>query len=298
MVLRDTWAPSLPTWSHTVPEFLRGWPQAVLNTHRGLPLALAAVLAVTGSLMSRSAIDQKWCLIINQWQQPWPYPWEVLTWSALGIVAFFLITALSSDQPRRVAALLMAVVVGGLWVHAVKRLVLADRPLVFYGPDHPTFHVVGDLLRAHAMPSGHSVSAMAMAGLMSLGLNMQVPAWRRWLWVATWTLLGLSQATSRIVVGAHWPSDVLVGGAIGLVVAPLVWHLPFTQNLGAWLSRLWPRRALALIVPSVAVGLVLVPQGTEITPPVAAAILLLGAWGGWRWWQSSCKSAMVSAPAS
>ena len=296
--MRDTWDPFLPTWSHTVPEFLRGWPQAVLNTHRGVPLALAALLAIVGSVISRDEFDQHWCLVINQWQQPWPYPWEVLTWSALGIVAFFLITALSSDQPRRVAALLMAVVVGGLWVHAVKRLVLADRPLVFYGLDHPTFHVVGDLLRAHGMPSGHSVSAMAMAGLMSLGLNMQVAAWRRWLWVGTWTLLGLAQALSRIVVGAHWPSDVLVGSAIGMAVAPLVWHLPVTEKLGAWFSRVLPRRALALTVPSLAVGLILVPQGCEFAPPVATAVLLLGAWGGWRWWQSSNVSAAVAASAS
>lgn len=298
--MRDTWGPFLPTWSHTVPEFLRGWPQAVLKTHRGLPLALAALLAIVGSVISRGELDQRWCLLINQWQQPWPYPWEVLTWSALGIVAFFLITALSSRQPRRVAALLMAVVVGGLWVHAVKRLVLADRPLVFYGLEHPTFHVVGDLLRAHGMPSGHSVSAMAMAGLMSLGLNMQDAAWRRWLWVGVWALLGLAQALSRIVVGAHWPSDVLVGSAIGMAVAPMVWHLPVTERLGAWFSRVWPRRALALIVPSLAVGLVLVPQGCEITLPVATAVLLLGAWGGWRWWQSASVSASVvaSAPAS
>lgn len=270
-----------------VSEFLRGWPQAVLNTHRGLPLALALVLAITGSQMLHEELDQRWCLIINQWQQPWPYAWQLLSLSALGIVAFFLITALSSDQPRRVAALLMTVVVGGIWVHAVKRLVMTDRPLAFYGPEHPTFHVLGDLLRTHGMPSGHSASAMAMALLMSLGLNRQAPAWRRGLWVGTWAMLGLAQATSRIVVGAHWPSDVLVGCAIGMAVVPMVWHLPFTQRLGDWLSGLWQRRALALVVPALAVGFVVVPQGIEITPPVATAVLLLGAWGGWRWWRSS-----------
>jgi membrane-associated phospholipid phosphatase len=266
-----------------VPESFKGWLRATLNTHRGVPLALAACLAVCGSVISRGELDQRWCLIINQWQRPWPYPWEVLTWSALGIVAFFLITALSSRQPRRVAALLMAVVVGGLWVHAVKRLVLADRPLVFYGLDHPTFHVLGDMLRAHGMPSGHSVSAMAMAGLMCLGLNPAQSVWRRSLWVA-------------IVVGAHWPSDVLVGGAIGMAVAPMVWHMPFTARLGAWFSRPMPRRVLALLVPALAVGLLLVPQGCEFTPPVAGLILLLGAWGGWQWWQSARDQRLGATP--
>ena len=63
--MRDTWDPFLPTWSHTVPEFLRGWPQAVLNTHRGVPLALAALLAIVGSVISRDEFDQRWCLVMH-----------------------------------------------------------------------------------------------------------------------------------------------------------------------------------------------------------------------------------------
>jgi membrane-associated phospholipid phosphatase len=270
-----------------LPESFRGWLTAVLRTHRGVPIIVGTLFAFLGAFISRGELDQRWCLTINQWQQPWPYPWEVLTWSALGIVAFFFIAALSSAQPRRVAAVLMAVVVGGLWVHAVKRLVKDDRPLVFYGLDHPTFHVVGDLLRAHGMPSGHSVSAMVLAGLMSLGLSPQWSVWQRVLWATFWWAVGGAQVVSRIVVGAHWPSDVLVGSAIGLAVVPMVWHLPLTQRFGRWLGGRTQRKVMAGLMPLWAVGLVAFPQGCSITPLVAGALLCLGAWGGWRWWHSA-----------
>lgn len=248
---------------------------------------VGTLFAFLGAHISRGELDQRWCLLINAWQQPWPYPWALLSWSALGIVALLLVLALSSAQPRRVAALLVAFVVGGAWVHAVKRIVVADRPLVFFGLDHPQFHVVGDLLRAHGMPSGHSVTAMAMAGLMSLGLPAQWSWQRRALWLAPWWCLGVAQAVSRIVVGAHWPSDVLVGSAIGLAVAPMVWHLPLTRSLGVQLARPRVRQALALGVPALALGLILTPLGCSISPLVAGAVGCLGAWGGWQWWQSA-----------
>ncbi len=252
---------------------------------------VGTLFAFCGAFIMRGEVDQRWCLLVNPWQQPWPYPWALLSWSALGIVALLLITALSSSQPRRVAALLVAMVVGGSWVHLVKRLADSDRPLVFFGSDHPVFHVVGETLTHHGMPSGHSVTAMAMAGLMSLGLS---PAWRPWqrgLWTFAWVSLGVAQALSRIVVGAHWPSDVLVGSAIGMAVAPMVWHLPLTLKLGRWFAKAFVRRALALLLPVLAVVLVVQPLGCSITPLVGGAVVALGLWGSWRWWRSALHAA-------
>ena len=69
----------------------------------------------------------------------------------------------------------------------------------------------------NSMPSGHT--AVSFAGLVMIG--MLAPKYKP----LTWTLAVLI-AVSRIAVGAHWPSDVLFGAFIGMVMADVVkWYL-------------------------------------------------------------------------
>lgn len=65
----------------------------------------------------------------------------------------------------------------------------------------------------NSMPSGHT--ALSFAGLVMLGMLMP-----RFKWL-TWTLAILI-AVSRVAIGAHWPTDVLLGAFIGMVSADFV----------------------------------------------------------------------------
>ena len=72
----------------------------------------------------------------------------------------------------------------------------------------------------NSMPSGHATATFA--GLVMLGLLAPKIKW------ATWTL-AIVVGASRVAYGAHWPTDVLLGAFIGMVVADLVraglkWH--------------------------------------------------------------------------
>ena len=65
----------------------------------------------------------------------------------------------------------------------------------------------------------HAAGAFALAQ----GVNLGVGRHQRWLVVVAW-LLATSVALSRVVLGVHFPSDVLAGMLVGTASAVLVWR--------------------------------------------------------------------------
>jgi hypothetical protein len=71
--------------------------------------------------------------------------------------------------------------------------------------------VIGTPLLNHAsMPSGHALTAGAVATVLAAALGLR--GWR----VLLPFVLAVAVALSRIAVGAHWPADVLAGAGLGL----------------------------------------------------------------------------------
>lgn len=241
-------------------------------------LILGAGLLAAGLALSGQALDRQSSLALQGALIGRPEAWSLLTWSALGISSLLLVACLSDREPRRVAALLVAMLLGGLVVHALKRTLGVDRPLAVFGPDHPVFQVIGESLRKGSMPSGHTVTAWTVAGLMTLAQTTTAPPWRH-----TWWLLAALQGLSRVVVGAHWPSDVLAGAGIGLLLAPGVWALAVTHRLGRWLERASVRPWVGGLLPVLALLLCLLDLGSPLPDAFAAAVLALGLFGALRW---------------
>lgn len=67
-----------------------------------------------------------------------------------------------------------------------------------------------------SFPSGHALHACAYAALLSGAF----PALAPWLWS-----FAALVALSRVVLGVHFPSDVLAGAAIGMTTGSLAWWL-------------------------------------------------------------------------
>jgi membrane-associated phospholipid phosphatase len=282
----------MPSFPHSLQKPLAVtacWPALALR------LGVGAALLAAGLLMSGHPIDRQWCIALQASLSSWPTAWSLLTWSALGISSLLLVACLSDEAPRRVAGMMVAMVIGGVVVHTMKSALHVDRPLEVFGTGHPVFHVIGESLRKGSMPSGHTVTAWTVAGLMTLPVAhaaYRPPTWRRVLRWGWWLLAGL-QGLSRVMVGAHWPSDVLAGAGLGLLLAPLVWHLGVTQGLGQWLARPTARPWVAGVLPVLAVLLCLMDLGSALPATWRAAIILLGLYGALRWGRTAPKRVSI-----
>jgi undecaprenyl-diphosphatase len=91
------------------------------------------------------------------------------------------------------------------------------------------------------LPSGHASRAFALAGLVGLRFRWRAGGAA----LAFATLVGVS----RVYLGLHWPSDILVGAFVGIGIAVLVElvsrRLVVYQRIRRWIVELiphWPRR--------------------------------------------------------
>ena len=177
-------------------------------------LALTCVLIALGVVVLETPLDRIWMLGMHA-DTPsaiWTIAWSSITVLGLGWSALILVLAADRRMGRITAALVPAFIVGGLVTHVLKRLFAISRPA---GTDIAAqLHVIGQTFRAAvSMPSGHSVTIAAAAVL----LWAAAPRLRSLAALLLATLIALV-ALSRVAVGAHWPSDVLVGAGLGVLV--------------------------------------------------------------------------------
>jgi undecaprenyl-diphosphatase len=133
-----------------------------------------------------------------------------------GVIWYTLVAALPLLYGERgiVPALQMVVtgVIGLLLYRFLKRMFVRERPFI----THPAITLAGVPLDRYSFPSGHTLHAVsftttAVAQFPELG----------WVLVP----LALLIALSRVVLGLHYPTDVLAGAGIGATLATLGLYL-------------------------------------------------------------------------
>ena len=139
-------------------------------------------------------------------------PFQVASRLGDGIVWYILIGALPLIYGRTAirTSLVMAVtgLIGLLVYRFLKTRLLRERPFI----RHPGITLAMPPLDRYSFPSGHTLHAVSFTCI----------AIARFPELA-WVLLPLTGliAASRIVLGLHYPTDVVAGGAIGATLALL-----------------------------------------------------------------------------
>lgn len=196
--------------------------QALPCTPQALPrrwVVVALALVVLGWTVQQTPLNTTWMLAINGAGWLPDAVWASATMMAFGWAALILVCA-PDRSVEGGRAMLLAFVVGGLLSYGVKAALAYPRPgLVF--PEGVLHFIGSPVLRSGSMPSGHAMAALSI-GALWVALSRQ-HGYRPGREAVLWSLAAL-MALSRVAVGAHWPSDVLVGSGLGLLVAWGSWQ--------------------------------------------------------------------------
>lgn len=230
-----------------------------------VPLAACALLSVVVATDANLATFR----IVNAWSlQTGPAPWPFVTILGDAAVALALFAPLVLRRPDIAWALAIGAILTTLFVHAGKPLVSAPRPPGVLVP--PDILVIGPAYSAHSFPSGHTATIFLAAAMFASYAN---GALVRGLVIASAIAVGLS----RIVVGVHWPVDVLAGAAGGWLCAMLAIRLSLRWPGG---RNRWAHGAWTLIAMGCAVALLAglktgYPQAAPLQVAIGAVSLML-----------------------
>ncbi len=125
----------------------------------------------------------------------------------------FLYDVLQKVRTSHAFFIFCSVLTTSILIKVLKIVIGRARPIFYEALNMTGFFPINTEWAFNSMPSGHT--AASFAGLVMAG--MLVPKMKPF----TWTL-AIVVGVSRVCIGAHWPSDVILGAFIGMVMADFV----------------------------------------------------------------------------
>jgi membrane-associated phospholipid phosphatase len=132
--------------------------------------------------------------------------WANLTLLGDGAIVLALVLPCIRRSPQCFWAALVAAVLASLYVQGIKQVINIPRPLAVLAAD--AFFQAGPPYKAVSFPSGHSAAIFAIVGIWVMGVR------GRYLLRVALLVLAVLVSLSRVMLGVHWPLDLL-GGMLG-----------------------------------------------------------------------------------
>jgi len=133
--------------------------------------------------------------------------WETLTTFGNKPFTLVLLLLIIWKKPDLLIAALIASVMAGLISSTLKPLFDLARPTDILNISD--YHLIGPKISRHSFPSGHTLSAFAIASSLLF-------FYKKHFLTISMLLLASLVGLSRIMLGVHWPIDVLMGATLGL----------------------------------------------------------------------------------
>lgn len=197
-----------------------GQRQWLITVVIGVTLFMACAIAQARSISAR--LDEAILLDVHEWVSQRSAQMVFFEITCVGsipvvvLVAAILALVAYRRGDRYAARVLSAIVLADLVLNGVAKLIFQrQRPRLFTVVASPS---------TFSFPSGHTMAALAVYGTCALVLVRMVPSTRHWVMIVAPVLIVLI-GLSRLVLGLHWPTDVVASYAIGLVLFATGWRL-------------------------------------------------------------------------
>lgn len=191
-----------------------------LRNHNAFFIAYLFVL-IPGALLLLSKGKRESFLILNAYHTDWLDNFFIyytnfgdgLFAIALSLFFFFVL------KKRNLGlALLLAYSSTGILAQIIKPLIESPRPQVYFSPEWMPFFIKGVIHTGFSsFPSGHTVTAFAMASVLALYYKSS------WMHIVV-LLLAVTVGFTRIYLSQHFLLDVLAGSFIGVLGGILCVH--------------------------------------------------------------------------
>lgn len=167
--------------------------------------------------------------------------WTTFSLGGNGWFIFAVLLPVIFFVPRIIFAALLSGIITGIMSNLAKAYFDTPRPAFVL--DQASFHIIESPLLHSAMPSGHTMTVFAICTAIIFSAPKSSRNYLNLLW-----LIAIGTGLSRIAVGAHWPSDVLIGASFGIFCGLLGTTLIFKFDTSKF--KTYSKTSLALILIS------------------------------------------------